>query len=191
MIIGIILGVEGAIYPQISCVEWTYIPSLLAWTLPAIYKRVVYGKMVIKDPNVKLKDLGIKIRVKNFDNNKRWIHIRVAITALVSIVSPWLTVLLAYFVPPVGFFCRSIYLSVICSIWSLNNIIAYFHHLRFHHLFLEKEKYNIVDKRIRRWYSYCGLVVTVLFLFLAILNNDQKLWVKLGDSCDISTVCPF
>jgi hypothetical protein len=186
MIIGIIIGAAGAIYPQISdiCVEWTYILLLLAWTLPAIYRRIVHGKALIGDPRKKASE--IKIHVRNISKeDKVWIHVRVVITAISSIVVPWLTVLLAYFIPPIGFFCRSKYLAIVCTIWSLNSIIAYTYHL------LLEEKYNFIDYIIYIWFTIWGLIVAALLLFLALLNNNQSWWLVFGESCDISTICPI
>ncbi|CAG8645328.1 6345_t:CDS:1, partial [Acaulospora morrowiae] len=88
----------------ISCNGWPYIPSLLSWTLPAIWRRIRSGNMVIKEPDNVFEEHEIRV-VENHDDraSKR---ITVSITALLSICYPWIVLLLAYFSRPIGYGCR-------------------------------------------------------------------------------------
>ncbi|CAG8498997.1 574_t:CDS:2 [Ambispora gerdemannii] len=155
------------------CEDWPYIPVALSWTLPAIAVRISNGRMLVKDPKKKIGDE--KIKVKQFDNDKAKKHKskRVVITAFASIVFPWISVIMAYFSPPIGFFCRSKYLTIFCTIWSFNNIIAYIHHW-------VEEKNKIVDRIIRIWFSVSGIVVGILLLVLAVLSDDRSWWATMS-----------
>ncbi|CAI2187870.1 19088_t:CDS:2 [Funneliformis geosporum] len=128
IIVGIFSGIARVAGPSV-CVDWPYIPLALSWTLPAIYRRTFRKNLVVRDPKNILD--GEKIIVSNHDpvdmSNQ---FARVAFTALFSIGVPWITVLLAYFTPPIGFYCRSKYLTVLCSIWSFNSTLALLSHLK-------------------------------------------------------------
>ncbi|CAG8500334.1 7087_t:CDS:1 [Ambispora gerdemannii] len=177
--VGILAGITRVIGPR-TCEDWPYIPLTLSWTLPAIYRRTVRGKLVVKDPE-RLKNTVIY--VESFAKGNEEHHTRVVLTALASIIVPWISILLAYFTPPIGYFCRSKYLTVICSVWSFNNILAYIHH------WLE-DKYELLDTIIRVWFNLCGVFVVVAFFLLALLANENKWWVDLfGPSCDVSDTC--
>ncbi|CAG8605224.1 10229_t:CDS:2 [Funneliformis caledonium] len=127
IIIGIISGISRVAGPTICDEDWPSIPLALSWTLPAIYRRTIRNNLVAFDPNNILGNNQITVNLINY--NKSDDYARVAFTALVSIGVPWITVLLAYFTPPIGFYCRSIFLSVLCSIWSFNSILALLSHL--------------------------------------------------------------
>ncbi|CAG8601402.1 6777_t:CDS:2 [Ambispora leptoticha] len=175
--IGIIAGISRALGPSF-CEDWPYIPMALSWTLPAIFRRIVHGKLLVRDPRKKLGNRR-KIFVRKFEHEeyKVFIHTQVVITALASTTVPWLTVLLAYYTPPIGYFCRSIYLTVICSIWSFNNIVGYIHH------WLE-EKNKIADQIIAVWFFICGVMIAILLFFLVLLSKQPSWWVNLfGNAC--------
>uniref|UniRef100_U9U4L9 Uncharacterized protein n=1 Tax=Rhizophagus irregularis (strain DAOM 181602 / DAOM 197198 / MUCL 43194) TaxID=747089 RepID=U9U4L9_RHIID len=58
--LGIFTGLIKAL--QIGpCTEedWPYLPLALAWTLPAICRRVFGGKMIVNDPRVRLRDMHV------------------------------------------------------------------------------------------------------------------------------------
>ncbi|CAG8649661.1 19084_t:CDS:2 [Cetraspora pellucida] len=134
--VGIFIGISRVIGPCTQA-DWPYISLALGWTLPAVLKRVRGGKVVINDPRRVLEDEQILVnRYPKIDvDDKNVTDTHVTLTAFASILIPWIVVLLAYFTPPVGFGCRSKFLSVLCSIWTVNSIIAYFYHI------FGKEKY--------------------------------------------------
>ncbi|GES93502.1 hypothetical protein GLOIN_2v1478081 [Rhizophagus clarus] len=109
--------------------DWPYLPLALAWTFPAIYRRVIGGRMVVNDPRHALENKYLVVR--DLPHNKKSAQdAQVLITfVLFSVVFPWMAVLLAYFTRPVGYGCRSKYLTVLASIWSFNSLIAYISHL--------------------------------------------------------------
>ncbi|CAG8723315.1 15355_t:CDS:1, partial [Funneliformis caledonium] len=125
----IIVGVKegiSMIKGTIVCKDWAYLPLLFSWTLFSIWKRGIYGIQVVKDPKEVFKK-NIEIIVNDNPINKSF---RLTITALISIVVPWVTVLIVYLTPPVGYFCRSKYVTVISSIWSFNSALAFFYHMK-------------------------------------------------------------
>ncbi|CAG8676033.1 10247_t:CDS:1, partial [Funneliformis caledonium] len=108
----------------------------------------------------------------------------VTLTALLSIVYPWMTVLIVYFTPPVGYFCRSKYVTVITSIWSFNSALAYFWHIKG-----ESDLIMSGEGWLHVWFSTCGFIVAYLLLFLGIFTGYNTLWVDLfGDACDLSSI---
>ncbi|CAG8477282.1 4863_t:CDS:1 [Acaulospora morrowiae] len=161
--------------------DWPHIPMSLAWILPAIYVRVIYGKVVFVDPRNKLTD---EIIVRQLDpRKKKIISIYVTLIALLTIIFPWTAVILAYITPPIGFYCRSKFLSIICSIWSLNSIVAFLSHIM-------GEKTAECGKKRSFLFCFSGLVILFLFAFLGVLSDQSTLWVQIfGQSCDISGAC--
>ncbi|CAG8679154.1 5964_t:CDS:2, partial [Funneliformis mosseae] len=181
-LVGVISGIVRVIGPSICDEDWPSIPIALSWTLPAIFRRTFLKYIVVKDPNIKLGDQ--KVNVTNLDkHNKPNLYARVAFAALMSIVVPWISVLLVYFTPPIGFLCRSKYLSLLCSIWSFNSVLALLSHLRG-----EKSVYG-------NWYLHVvfftsGILVAFLSFVLALLSNNPSWWGSLlGNSCDRSSIC--
>nr|CAG8617741.1 10248_t:CDS:2 [Entrophospora candida] len=53
IVVGMLTGIIRAIGPCIK-EEWPYIPLALAWTLPAIFKRVIGGIVVVHNPNERI-----------------------------------------------------------------------------------------------------------------------------------------
>ncbi|CAG8852637.1 41325_t:CDS:2, partial [Gigaspora margarita] len=154
----ILVGIFVAMYRMLGpCTpqDWPYFPLSLTWTLPAIYKRVYGGKIIVNDPRKILRnDI---IHLKNHGTcDKIYIDIYVIITALFSILIPWITVLLAYFTRPIGFG--------------------------------EKEVNGNV--KIHCWFCFCGILITIFLILLALLSHTTSWWVVLfGEACDISDVC--
>ncbi|CAG8722358.1 12342_t:CDS:2, partial [Dentiscutata heterogama] len=110
---GIIVGISRIIGPC-SEEDWPYIPLAMAWTIPAVLKRIRGGKIVIKDPRKVLlenEQIFVKKHLETDIDDKNNTDAHVFITALASIVFPWIVVLLAYFTPPIGFGCRKTYVS--------------------------------------------------------------------------------
>lgn len=161
--------------------DWTYLPLVLAWTLPAIYKRVFggRGRMVVKDPrNSRLKDMYIIVEHRE-SHKKNAQVVQVMITLLFSIVIPWISVLLAYFTRPMSFGCRSRYLTVLSSVWSLNNFIAYISHIYGE----QSVEGNIV---IHVWFCFCGIIISILLILLSLLSKTKSWWADLfGEFCDV------
>ncbi|CAG8601662.1 8155_t:CDS:1 [Diversispora eburnea] len=165
-----------------NCSDWTYLPILLSWTLPAIVIRTIKGKIVVFDPSVKL--VNEKIIASKLSSGMRSdSRAHILITAVASITIPWITVAIAYFTPPVSFACRSKFLTIFCSIWSFNNTIAYISHI-------VGEKTVRGRSVIHSWFCFSGIVIAFLLVFLGILSNGPSWWVTLfGKGCDVSSVC--
>ncbi|CAG8525420.1 6834_t:CDS:1 [Dentiscutata heterogama] len=180
MSVGIYAGISKALSPCIdydSVEDWPFIPLLFIWTLPVIYIRLKHGKVVNM---VKSKRLNGKLQIVHDLDKRMTSSTLTAIIALISVLLPWFAVIIAYFVPPVGFYCRSKFLAIICAIWSLNSIIAYVSHVRG-----EKSAYGPVSLNIL--YTISGVVVAISLIFLSILSNNISLWISLfGPSCDVS-----
>ncbi|CAG8683500.1 2951_t:CDS:2 [Funneliformis mosseae] len=101
ILVGIFAGLTRMAGPS-ACEDWPYIPMALSWTIPAIYRRKVRSNIIVSDPRNILGEQ--KIIVKKLDHiNKSNQFARVAITALFSIGVPWISVLIAYFIPPISY----------------------------------------------------------------------------------------
>ncbi|CAG8614251.1 18995_t:CDS:1, partial [Racocetra fulgida] len=108
ILVGIFAGISKAAGPCMednSLEDWPFIPLLFIWALPIIYVRISNGKVVYKlsedsfpDQSILVTDFDVK------DRHKKKLH--VAITALASVALAWLAVIIAYYTPPIGFFCR-------------------------------------------------------------------------------------
>jgi hypothetical protein len=184
--IGIIAGISRVTKPAL-CEDWPYIPLLLSWTIPPLYNRVIWGNLIVKDPAKEMKEESRPIILSEFDDEESKNHKRyaVAITALVSILLPWITVLLAYFTPPVGYLCRSKYITIMCGTWSLNNTLAYLCHLKG-----ENGISNFCYGIFHIWFIICGFIIAVMIGFLGLLANNDGWWVSLfGPSCNVSSTC--
>ncbi|CAG8482343.1 38189_t:CDS:2 [Gigaspora margarita] len=178
ILVGIFAGIFKAAGPCMSdssLQNWPYIPLLLIWTLPAIYVRIKNGKVVNK---VLPECLGNKIIIKNYKQGKiKTKRAHVAITAFASVALPWLAVIVAYFTRPIGFFCRSKYLTVICSIWSFNSVVAYICHI-----IGEKDEYG--HRLTHKWFRVCGVFITGALILLSLLANTKSWWIDIfGDIC--------
>src|SRR5204862_196099 len=104
--VGVIAAISRAAGPH-SCEDWPFIPLLLSWTFPAVFKRVISGTIVGKDPNNEFAPQNQPI-VQVIVEPRNGTHklFTVTLVALVSIVYPWITVILAIYTPPIGYFCR-------------------------------------------------------------------------------------
>jgi hypothetical protein len=142
--------------------------------LPVIYKRIVNGKVVFINPKKRLRG---KIVVKHLDEDKAGtLSAHVAILALSSILMPWIVVILAYHTPPVEFGCRSRYLTAITILWTINNTITYYLHI--------KGDTSVTGNRyVHSMFATCGILVVTYFSFLVILGGKPELWSIMGESC--------
>jgi hypothetical protein len=171
--VGIFSGIYRAVGPC-SIGDWPYIPLALAWTLPVVYRRVTGGKMVFINPKRKLLD---KIIVEPLDQNEASSSsAHVTITAIASIIVPWIVVILAYYTPPLNYGCRSKFLSVLCVVWTVNNFIAYILHVK-------GEKYVTGNRYIHSAFALCGVLVVGFFIVLVVLGGKPEWWVIMGESC--------
>jgi hypothetical protein len=196
--VGIFAGITKAVnIGHCTEVDWPYLPLALTWTLPAVYKRVFGGKMVVRDPRERLEKLDTmnsSERIEKLENkvyivvrdlsdhvkNPKDASIFVITFILFSLIIPWVTVPLAYFSRPIGFGCRSKYISVLCSIWSVNSTIAYISHV-----LGEKSVYN--RRFLNIWFYFSGIIVAILLLLLALLSRTRSWWVDLfGESCSLT-----
>ncbi|CAG8551556.1 5001_t:CDS:1 [Ambispora gerdemannii] len=176
IILGLIVGISRVLVPSI-CEDWPYIPLALAWTLPAIYRRTVNARLLVDDPKVAIGDGKITMQKFVYDEDREHMHSCVVLTVLASIAVPWLSVILAYFTPPKGFFCRSKYLTVFCTIWTFNCIVAYIHHW-------VGENNKLVNRIIRIWFSACGVGIAMLLIVLGLLSIEREWWIRLfGETC--------
>ncbi|CAG8792580.1 10069_t:CDS:2, partial [Dentiscutata erythropus] len=182
IVVGIVAGISKAAGPctdDKSLQDWPYIPILFIWTLPVIYVRIRNGKVVSKVLPKRLKSRIIIVRYNtaNVKTNRNWAFI----IFCVSLFLPWLTVIIAYWTPPIGFYCRSKFLTTICSIWSFSSIAAYTSHIKG-----EKD----VHGPISIMFSFFGAVVGGCLIFLSILANFNSLWVTLfGPTCYVPLNC--
>ncbi|GBC10632.1 hypothetical protein RclHR1_00980009 [Rhizophagus clarus] len=166
---------------QFSCEDWPYISLLLSWTIPAVFKRAFSGTLVVKDPSIEFNQIQITINQETGSKSHK--VATVTLVAFVAIVYPWITVFLAFYTPPVGYYCRSKFLTVFCSVWSLNSLMAYISHL-----FKEKE----IEGRLwlHVWFSICGFILAVLLFVLALFTNNTEWWGLFNDP-NCSTSCPI
>ncbi|KAF0554662.1 hypothetical protein F8M41_019005 [Gigaspora margarita] len=178
IVVGALEGISRAAGSAV-CEDWPYIPLLLFWTIPALWRRVSSGNLVVKDPKKEFRDQ--KIIMDDDPDDRSHKCFTVFLTAFVSTIFPWITVLLAYYTPPIGYYCRSKYITIICSIWSFNNALAYLCHL--------KGEKDLTKPRIfHAWISFCGFIVAILLIVLGVFNKNPAWWVGLfGQSCDVSS----
>ncbi len=171
IVVGVMAGISRATGSTV-CEGWPYIPLLLSWTIPAIWRRIFSGNLVVKDPNEEFRNIQINM---DDDLNAR-IHKRftVTLTAFVSIVYPWIVVLLAYFTPPIGYRCRSRYITVICSIWSFNSALAYLCHW-----IGERDLFGFGKGFFHTWFSFCGFIVAILLFILGLFAKNNHWWEDL------------
>ncbi|CAH1768591.1 22915_t:CDS:2, partial [Entrophospora sp. SA101] len=120
IIVGILAGIIRAVAPCIK-EEWPYIPLALAWTLPAIFKRVIGGIVVVHNPNERIFKLGQIITSKSTKDRRH----NIIETGLFAIIAPWLAVLLAYFTNPVGIRGKNIRFLVHCYFWISGAFVAF------------------------------------------------------------------
>ncbi|CAG8455447.1 838_t:CDS:1 [Dentiscutata erythropus] len=177
ILVGIIAGISRAL-GAVSCQDWPYIPILLSWTIPALFRRAFSGNLVVKDPKKMFRKIKIVLEPKSSESGDQ--HFIVTLTAFASIILPWTALLLAYLTPPVGYFCRSKYITIICGIWSLNSFIAFISHC-------VGEK-NLRSGFLHVWFAFWGVIIAILLLALAILTENYIWWNLFGKSCDISSI---
>ncbi|GBC04558.1 hypothetical protein RclHR1_05730014 [Rhizophagus clarus] len=122
-----------------------------------------------------------KIRVKKFREdilNSKIAH--TMLTAAFSMLMPWLSVILAYFTKPIGFACRSKFLTVVCSIWTFNSLMAYVLHVK-------GERTVSGNKYIHGWFCLSGAIIIILFSLFGLLSNTQLWWkILFGDICNVN-----
>lgn len=182
IIIGIISGLVRAFGPC-STTDWPYTPLLLIWTIPVIWNRGYKGKIVAIDPNSNISDNSIKIEDVN-EHTGNNINIHLVFITIFTTITHWLVICLAYFTPPVGFGCRSQYLTIICAIWSFNNIIMYFYQR-----YGKKIKIMNIDV-IYLFFFISGIFVIFWIIILVTVSYNQMLWIKYGgEKCNISNTC--
>ncbi|CAB4406898.1 unnamed protein product [Rhizophagus irregularis] len=183
----IVVGVIAAISRttgQFSCEDWPYISLLLSWTIPAVFKRAFSGTLVVKDPNVEFaaSQEQEKIIMEPVSGSyKKQKFFTVSLVAFVSMVYPWITVFLAFYTPPVGYYCRSKLLSIFCSVWSFNSFLAYISHW-------VKEDDVEGHSWIHIWFSFCGFILAIFLFILALFTNNIEWWGMFNDP-NCSTTC--
>ncbi|CAG8520341.1 3552_t:CDS:2, partial [Racocetra persica] len=150
IVVGVLAGISKTM-GTISCQGWPYIPLLLSWTIPAILRRAFSESIIIEKSQI----------IINEDQESRT-HKRytVAVTAFISIFYPWIAVFLAYFTPPIGYYCR-----------RENNLTS--SSRRYYHI----------------WFAFCGVIVAILLLVLGLLAKNNQWWVDVfGNSCSVASI---
>nr|CAG8659259.1 8295_t:CDS:1 [Entrophospora candida] len=207
IIVGIISGIYSATGPC-TPEDWPSLTLSFLWTVPVIVKRTFRREIVVKDPKIKLEKLKvhlIRVLEENEDIeaiknefvergekttekkvDKRYKKLMFIITTLFSVVFPWVSVVMAFFTPPIGFFCRSKFLAGLCTLWTFNSLLECIYHINFGYGFLKGKK---TKKIIHVYFVSSGIAVTLLLILLIVLINESPLWVKMfGDEC-ITTSC--
>ncbi|CAI2173613.1 2987_t:CDS:2 [Funneliformis geosporum] len=90
IVVGVTAGISMTTGP-IVCEGWAYIPLLLSWTFPAIWKRGFSGILVVKDPKKVFENTKIYLDGYSTDEIRTSKRATVTMTALLSIVYPWIT----------------------------------------------------------------------------------------------------
>ncbi|CAG8652619.1 4406_t:CDS:1, partial [Cetraspora pellucida] len=122
ILFGIYIGVSKLIFDENPCTykdsfqDWPFISLLLIWTLPVIYVRTAYGNVVdrmvtdlkipldVEKQNTETISEKNKIKVTNYtDTELKEKKIFITITALASVILPWIAVIIAYFTRQIGF----------------------------------------------------------------------------------------
>ncbi|CAJ0825587.1 5826_t:CDS:1 [Entrophospora sp. SA101] len=184
--------------------DWPSLTLSFLWLTPIIFGRtLITGILVVKDPKKELEDhlirvleenggikdikyesaeWGEKLIPKQFDKRRK--RSMFIITTLLSVVLPWVSVVMAFFTPPIGFFCRSKFLTGLCSLWTFNSLLECIYHINFGYGFL---KGKMTKKIIHVYFVSSGIIITGFLILLIVLNNESQLWVKLfGDECSTS-----
>ncbi|CAI2178234.1 6240_t:CDS:1 [Funneliformis geosporum] len=194
--VGIFAGISRLVIPR-DCEFLPHIPMALIWIFPALFRRIVGGILVVKDPNEKFKmfeeqskritskknrknkrkkltNRTPKIPVKYSDNPK---YFYVFLTGFISIIIPWTVVILANLTPPVGCRCRCRYLSVQASIWSFNSLLALIQHCM-------GEKSVKGNTYLHAWFFISGLIVFFLLIGFVVMTSNISIWVNIfGNYC--------
>ncbi|CAJ0846877.1 13157_t:CDS:1, partial [Entrophospora sp. SA101] len=130
--VGIIAGISGVVGPC-TLEDWPFLTLLFLWTFGVIMKRTFgTGIVVVKDPEIELEgrliraleenedikaiqneftERGEEFTIRRFDKNPLHIKFMFTFTALSSMALSWVSVGMAYYTPPIGFFCRSKFLA--------------------------------------------------------------------------------
>ncbi|CAG8614562.1 3046_t:CDS:1 [Paraglomus occultum] len=184
--IGIIVGIIRAIGPCYVQQDWPSIPLLLVWTFPALLVRLVQGKTVARNPIDELQNVEETIDLQPVCiEAAQKIRAKVVMILVLSIAAHWLAVLITFYTRPIGFGCRSKYLTVISSIWTFNNIVCFI----FYYL-LDRPPPGIDTDNdyIHIWFQICGKLVATFLIAFGVLSHDSSWWVSVfGNSCSISS----
>ncbi|CAG8582901.1 11807_t:CDS:1 [Dentiscutata erythropus] len=127
-----------------------------------------------ENPNVPLSLISNEnpIKVKPLDYSILYKKRRnVIITLLISTTLHWISVIIAYLTPPVAFLCRSRYLSIICTIWTVNSLIAAILHI----------KNTRINLKI--WFRFCGIIIGILLIVFGLLTTYKSWWYAISPLC--------
>ncbi|CAJ0839567.1 8693_t:CDS:2 [Entrophospora sp. SA101] len=141
IIVGISLGIS-AMAGQCNNGNWFFLTWSFLWTIPVIVRRTFgTGILVVKDPKIEFRGRLIRVLEENEDtenielaiqgensvDEENLEHFRIPspsykkpkfiFTTLFSVILPWISVGMAYFTPPIGFFCRSKFLTTNGVVW--------------------------------------------------------------------------
>ncbi|KAF0457162.1 hypothetical protein F8M41_001243 [Gigaspora margarita] len=190
---GIIILFEKPCTYDSSYQDWPFITTLFIWTLPVICFRAYYGRVVFRIPNRDIKtnltpnnqindenpEVSLSlisnenpIKVEPLDNSILYKkRCNVIITLLISITLHWISVIIAYLTPPVAFLCRARYLSIICTIWTVNSLIAAILHIK-------DIRFNF-----KTWFRFCGIVIAGLLIVFGLLTTHKSWWYSISSLC--------
>jgi len=121
-------------------------------------------------------------------NSAKRLRAKVSMTLVLSIAAHWFAVVLTFYTRPLGFGCRSKYLTVISSIWTFNSIVCFI----FYYL-LDRPPPGVDTENdyIHIWFQICGVVIFVFLIAFGVLSHDPSWWVAVfGNSCDVSSCLP-
>ena len=198
--VGVFVGIIRAVGPC-HVQDWPSIPLLFAWTFPALVSIMIKGKTVGRNPVDELNpvDESNAADEENPENNAiplievvsnsaectEKIRTKVIAVLFLSIIAHWLAVIITYYTRPIGFGCRSKYLTVISSIWTFNSIACYIVY------YLRDRPPPGVDKdnnKLHILFQICGVAIFVLLIGFGVLSHDPSWWVAVfGDSCSVSS----
>src|SRR5205085_12269962 len=110
------------------------------------------------------------------------IRIKVFAVLLLSLLAHWLAVVITIYTKPFGFGCRSKYLTVISTIWTVNSIACCIFSYGMDRSPPGVDKDN---DYLHIWFQICGVAIFVFLIAFGVLSHDPSWWVALfGSSCD-------
>lgn len=180
IIVGVIAAISRATDSKACGEDWPYLSLLLSWTIPAVFKRVISGTQVVKDPNDEFRSQNVQIvMIQEDESRKKQKKFTVLLVAIISMIYPWITILVAFFTSPHGYHCRSQVLTGFCVIWSINSFLAYVSHL--------KRENNVEGHSfLHIWFSTWGFLVAIGLFILSLFANNVEWWGVFKETCRVT-----
>ncbi|CAG8459405.1 31248_t:CDS:2 [Racocetra persica] len=190
IVIGILSGISRAT-GSTACEDWPYIPLLLSWTLPALWRRVYSGNLVVRDPKVEFSEFGEsrKLEFKESGESEEDKIIMVVDLndnvksgeseedKIIMVVDPNDNV------KSHKLFTVSVTTFILIVLPWITLFIAYYTPP----IGGEKDLFGFCDGVIHTWFAFCGFVIAILLLVLGLFIKNPVWWTNLfGESCHIS-----